>query len=449
MTLTRRNFNQTMLRGLGVAVALPFLESQAWAADPPKKAGKPPVRMAFVSVPNGVNMAHWALPNATTLSPTLTPLKDILADVLIISNCGQDKAKANGDGAGDHARETGTLLTGVQLRKTNGTDIKAGISVDQVAAARIGHLTPLPSLELGIDGAAQAGNCDSGYSCAYTSNISWRTPSTPMLKETSPKAVFRRLFVDVRQGAGAQAAASEIMLRRSVLDLVMNDAKRLSADLGGSDKGKLDEYLDSVRSLEQRVDKFVVGGGEEPTKNKLPAIEVPDGKPEDVDPHIKLMFDLLALGWQADVTRVATFMIGNGGNNRVYSNLGISGGHHELSHHGGNAEKIESIRTIDKYHVEMFTYFVKKLKSIKEPNGTTLLDNCMVLYASGTGDGDRHNHSDLPVLLAGRAGGSIKPGKPIVSKGNMCDLFLAMLARVGATTDSIGDSGKMMELPNG
>ncbi len=444
--MNRRHF----LQGLGVAVALPLLPSaRIWAGEPGKaKPGRPPIRMAFVSTPNGVSTKHWTLPpGGKTLSPTLKPLKDVFDDLLVISNLRHDKANGNGDGPGDHARETGTLLTGVQLRKTSGNDIQAGISVDQVAAARIGHLTALPSLELGLDGSAQAGNCDSGYSCAYSSNISWRTPTTPMLKETNPKAVFKRLFVDVRQGAGAQLGGSEVMLRRSLLDLVMGDAKRLSTELDAPDRDKLGEYLEAVRSLEQRVDKFVIGGGEEASKNKLPDIQIPDGRPTDIDQHAKLMFDLIALAWQADVTRISTFMLGNGGSGRVYSNLGVTGAHHTLSHHGGDPAKIEDIRKIDVYHVELFSYFIKKLKSLKEPNGTTVLDNCMVFYGCGIGDGDRHNHDDLPVLLAGRAGGTIRPGRPLVANGNMCDLFLAMLTRIGAPTDRHGDSVKMLNLP--
>lgn len=437
---------RTMLKGLGCAMGLPLLEQMGWADDPKGKAGKPPVRLGFLMIPNGVNTVNWNLPpragGAAKLSPTLEPLKNVMAELLVISNLHHDKANGNGDGAGDHARETGTFLTGAQIRKTAGTDIQCGQSADQLAASRIGHLTSLPSLELGVDKGGQAGNCDSGYSCVYTQNISWRTATSPMAKETDPRAVFQRLFQDVRQGAGAQAAGGEVMLRRSVLDLVREDAKRLRATLGGSDGPKLDEYLESIRAMEQRIEHAVKNPG---GAKAVPADLKEPEAPKDFDQHVKLMFDLLTLAWQTDTTRVTSFMFGNGGSGRNYANLGITGGHHELSHHGNDPGKVEAIQKIDRYHVELFAYLLEKLKGVKEGNGT-LLDNCMVLYGSGLGDGDRHNHNELPVLLAGRGGGTVNTGRPLAAKGNMCDLFLGMLARAGAPAGQFGDSSGKMDL---
>lgn len=437
-TLTRRD----CLRGMGCALFLPWMESLPFA-NPRRAAGKPPIRMGFLSIPNGVNVEHWRMPNPTTLSPTLQPLKAVLKDVLICQNLRHQKAYGNGDGPGDHARETGTFLTGVQLRKTAGDDIQAGVSIDQLAAQRAGHLTPLASLELGLDGSGRAGNCDSGYSCLYSSNISWRNPTTANMKETDPRAVYKRLFLDLAQSDDQQVRAGEVALRRSMLDLVREDASRLQRDLAGNDRHKLGEYLESVRELEQRIQRF--GLGQASAGIDAPKVDFPEGN--DHVAYTRIMLDLIALAWQADVTRITTFMFGNGGSNRVYRHLGITGGHHDLSHHGGDAKKVEAIRTIDKHLVEQFVYFVEKLASITESDGRSLLDYCMVLYGSGLADGDRHNHSDLPILLAGSGGGSIKPGRVFPANAAMCDLFLAMMARFGTPVDAFGDSTKMLELP--
>jgi hypothetical protein len=429
------------LRGLGCALALPFLQSLP-AADPPGVKGKPPLRVAFLSIPNGVNMDHWRLPGGNKLSPTLEALQPVLKDVLILQNLRHQKANGNGDGPGDHARETGTLLTGVQLRKTDGNDIQAGVSVDQIMAQRAGHLTALPSLELGLEGSNRSGNCDSGYSCAYSSNTSWRSPTTPNLKETDPRKVYKKLFIDVNQSGDQQIQAGEIALRRSMLDLVNADAKRLHQELGLSDKRKLDEYMESVRELEQRIQRFGLGSSQ-PDKS-APKVDFPaDDNHSD---YTRIMLDLMILGFQADVTRISTFMFGNGGSGRVYKEVGATGGHHEISHHGNDPAKIATIRKIDRYLLEHFVYAVQKMSAIKESDGRSLLDHSMILYASGLGDGDRHNHDDLPAVLAGAGGGSIRSGRILNANANMCDLFLAMLGRFGTPVDRFGDSEKIVEL---
>jgi len=422
---------------VGAAIALPWFE--AMAADP-KAAGKPPVRMGFFFIPSGVNVPDWMPKPGAGLPFILEPLKPVADSVLILTGLRQDKSRANGDGAGDHARETGTFLTGVQCRKTSGTDIQTGISVDQVAAGHVGAATALPSLELGIERGGASGDCDSGYSCAYTSNISWRSPTTPMAKETKPKAVFDRMFRGTAPGSAGIDG-----LRRSVLDAVTEDAGKLKAGLGGNDARKLEEYLDSVRALEKRV----AGTAQAAASERLasaPKLDIPD-KTVDYEQHVKLMFELIAIAYQTDSTRITTFMFGNGGSNRAYQNLGVMGGHHELSHHGKDPAKLASIRKINRFHMELFAGLLEKLKAVKEGSGT-LLDNVMLCYGSGIGDGDRHNHDDLPYLLAGKGAGSIRSGRTLAVGKNTpaCDLYLSMLMRMGVNVPAFGDSKMPLDL---
>jgi hypothetical protein len=460
---------RTCLRGLGVAMALPLLETMGWAETPKGKgAFKPPVRTMFIMIPNGVVYENWKFKKEApgVLPRILVPLQPVIGDVLVINNLRHDKAAANGDGAGDHARETATFLTGCQARKTAGTDIQVGQSIDQVLADKIGIYTSLPSLELGIEQGGQAGNCDSGYSCAYSSNISWRTPNTPMAKEINPKAVFDRMFsakknVKPKKGGpdvdaskfASTSGGDEKTLDQSVLDLVLDDAKRLRGNIGGVDQRKLDEYLDSVRALEKRIDhaqKEAADAAEAAAAKKpgtySPTIEVkvPGDKPQNFAEHVKLMFDLSILAFQTDTTRIVSFMMGNGGSNRNYPEIGVSRAHHEMSHHQKDPGKLEDLTKINTHHVELLSYMLQRMKSLNDGKGT-LLDNSMVLYASAIGDGDRHNHDDLPALLAGRGGGTINSGRVIDTNSNMCDLFLAMAARAGCELSSHGDSKKMME----
>ncbi len=465
MKITRRQ----ALKGLGVSISLPFLESLAWAADPKSvKNVKSPIRTMFIMVPIGVVGDNWKFNKATpgVIPKIIQPLAPILSDILVINGLRHDKANGNGDGAGDHAREAGTFLTGTQCRKTSGTDIQTGISIDQAIAQKIGIYTSLPSLELGIEQGGQAGNCDSGYSCAYSSNISWRTPNTPMGKEINPKAVFDRLFsakknvVPMKGGPNIDPRLgqkdSEIpkSLDQSVLDLVLDDARAVRGSVGGVDQRKLDEYLDSVRALEKRIEfaqKEAIQNSIEAANKKpgnySPLIEVnPQVTPKDFVEHVKLMFDLTILAFQTDTTRVASFMIGNGGSNRTYPHIGVSRGHHEISHHQKDPSKLEDLTKINTHHIELFSYFLQKMKTLNDGKGT-LLDNSQILYGSAINDGDRHDHSNLPILVAGKAGGTINTGRIIdTTSFNMCDLFLAMSARAGAVLESHGDSTKMMEI---
>jgi hypothetical protein len=422
---------RSLLRGAGATIALPFLEAMMprglHAATAARKAA--PVRMAFVYVPNGMHMPHWT-PKETgagyALTPLLQNLKDHKGDFSVLSGLACDKARPNGDGPGDHARSLAAFLTCSQPKKTAGDDIRVGISVDQVAATQKGHLTRLPSLELGCDKSMHAGNCDSGYSCAYSANISWRSESTPMPKEVDPKQVFERLY-------GIPKNSDD---RLSVLDSVLGDAQSLQNKLGGADKRKLDEYLTSVRELEARLARIKQDEGK-----ITPPAEKPTGIPKEYGEHMKALADVLVLAFQSDLTRYSTFVFANEGSDRSYKMIGISEGHHGLSHHGGNKSNHEKIAKINQFHLEHLAYLVGKLKAIKEGNGT-LLDNTMLLYGSCIGDGNRHNHDELPLLLFGKGGGTFKPGRHVRYPKDtpIANLYLSMLDRVGINRSRFGDS---------
>ena len=436
-SITRR----TVLRGLGTTIALPWLEAMAPARAMAAQATAAPTRAVFVFVPNGAIMPRWtpdALGADFQLPPTLEPLGSLKKEILVLSGLAHDKARANGDGAGDHARSAAAFLTGAQPYKTSGRDLRAGVSVDQLAAGHVGQYTRLPSLELGCEEGRQAGECDSGYSCAYSSNISWSAPQTPVAKEIDPRSVFTRLFGDPAQAASAQQLARQTAARRSVLDLVARDAADLRKSLGASDQRKIEEYLDSVRSIERRLQDTE----KQNTIQAPPGAAVPVGIPQGHAEHMRLMMDMIVLAFQTDTTRIATFMLANEGSNRPFPSLEVRNGHHELSHHGNSAEKIEQVAKIDRFYVEQYAYLLERLRSIPEGEAT-LLDNSMVLYGCAIGDGNRHQHHDLPVVLAGRAGGAIDPGRHVqyAKDTPMCNLFLSMLDCLGAPDhDRFGDS---------
>jgi hypothetical protein len=400
-----------------------------------------PKRMGFLYVPNGAHMSDWTPKDVGTdfkLPFILEPLEPYREDILILTGLAQDNAHAKGDGGGDHARSLACFLTGTHPKKTDGADIKAGVSVDQVAAGRIGKATRLPSLELGCDRGAQSGNCDTGYSCAYSSNISWRSESTPMPKEVNPRLVFERLFANHKPGEVASSRARRERYRQSILDFVAEDAQQLKSRLGRNDQRKLDEYLTSVRELETRIARAEKGDG--PAEPDPSGMARPLGIPPEFQEHIRLMADLMVLAFQGDVTRISTFMLANEGSNKSYAFIDVPEGHHDLSHHGGDAKKQEKIRTINRFHLTQFAYLLGKLKAIKEGDGT-LLDNSMIVYGSGISDGDRHNHDDLPIVLAGRCGGSIQPGRHVKYPTTpLNNLYLSMLDRLESPTDKLGDS---------
>ncbi len=432
--MPRRHF----LKGLGAAVALPWMESLVSA----KTAVQPPRRMAFLYVPNGKNMADWtpkAVGNEFELPQILSPLKEHRKDLLVLTGLTADKARAHGDGGGDHARALGAFLTGAQPRKTDGTDIRAGVSADQVAAAAIGEKTRLSSLEIGCESGAMAGNCDSGYSCVYSSTMSWRSGTQPLPKEVNPKAVFDRLF-----GGGSTEERAKVRLqRKSVIDLVREDTKEIEPRLAKNDRRKLDEYVTAIRDVETRMDRAM----------SLPEVKAPEGVvrpagiPGSYKEHLQLMGDLLALAFQSDLTRVATFVLANEGSNKPYPFIGVPEGHHDLSHHGNSPEKKGKIAKINEFHVSQFAYLLGKLKSIKEGDGT-LLDNCMIAYGSANSDGNRHNHEDLPILLAGRGGGTIQTGRHLKfpNETPLNNLWLALLQRLDVKVASLGDSTGILGL---
>lgn len=446
--MTNQLSRRTVLRGLGVTMALPWLECMAAAPTTAPAAAlsavgsatpaAAPVRLAYVFMPNGVNYDAWsAKPGAgglLELTDTLEPLAAVRNHVNVLTGLTLQKARANGDGPGDHARSSASFLTGQQARKTAGNDIRNGVSIDQVAAASLGKLTRLPSIELGCEHGPSAGNCDSGYSCAYSSNISWRDESTPMAKIIDPAAAFERLFGDASQ----QAAANERLSRRkSILDFVLAESKSLESTLGPSDRRKLDQYQTAVRELEQRIERARA----ESDAPRLPSTPAPAGIPDTISEHMDLMFDMLLLAFQTDSTRVGTLMLAVDGSNRTFPEIGIRDGHHHLSHHQGNAEMIEKIRRIDRFHVERFARFVRKLADTPESEGS-LLDNSLILFGGGISDGNKHNHEDLPIVLAGRGGGSVATGRLIQSKREtpLCNLYLSMLDRAGCPRDNFGDS---------
>ena len=435
---------RTALRGLGTAIALPLFDSMvrplatATAADSVAAAG--PLRMAFVYVPNGVHMQDWTPKTEGEnfeLPSTLEPLAPFKNDLCVLSGLTQRKAFANGDGGGDHARALASFLTGRQARKTAGADIRIGVSVDQVAATEIGRYTRFPSLELGCDAGQQSGNCDSGYSCAYSSNISWKSESTPMAKEVNPRVVFERLFTNGRPGESAEARAKRQRYNQSILDFVRDDAQSLRGKLGITDQRKFDEYLNAVRELEVRIARADAAAESE----SVAGFTRPAGIPGDYAAHIRLMEDLMVLAFQGDVTRVSTMVIANEGSNRSYPFIEVPEGHHDLSHHGNDEKKHEKIKKINRFHITQFSHLLERLKGIKEGEGT-LLDNCMIVYGSGIGDGNRHNHDDLPIVLAGRGAGTIKSGRHLVYPNNtpLNNLFLSMLDRMHVKCESLGDS---------
>src|SRR5439155_19225552 len=387
-------------------------------------------RMAFVFVPIGAIMEHWTPARDGAeyeLSKTLMPLREVQQDILVLSNFVHDKARPPGDGGGDHDRDPATFLTGAHARKSQ-ADVFIGQSVDQYAAERIGGQTRLPSQELATEPGGQAKKCE--YSCAYSGHISWKTPTVPMAKEIKPRAVFERMFGGKNNPA---AQARRAATRQSILDFVADDTRRLTARLGAGDRQKLDQYLSSVREVEQRLERVAVT-----PDRAAPDLHVPEGIPQTWAEHMRLMYDLMVLAFQTDTTRICTFMLANGGSFRTLEEIGIADAYHRLSHHGKDPEKLDKIQQIDQHMVEQFAYFLKRMKSVPEGDGT-LLDHAMILYGSALSDPDRHNHENLPIVLAGRGGGTIKTGRHVKYNNAfrtkrevpLSNLLLSMLDRMG------------------
>ena len=431
---------RTFLRGVGTTMALPVLESLVPSSlRAATAAAKAPVRMAWVYIPQGAYMPYW-MPQAekTTanyaMSECLQPIAEHRNDLLVLGGLACDKARANGDGGGDHARAGGAFLTGAQPKKTAGLNIRAGVSADQFAAAHVGQKTRFPSLELAIEGYRGSGNCDSGYACVYEHTLSWRDATTPLPNEVNPKLVFDRLFADKPNNPDTIARNK---LRARVLDAVRADVRDLNRKLGGNDRHKLDQYLTSVRELEQQIMR-----AETLSPLTLPDdVSRPAGVPADLTEHIRLMTDLMVLAFQTDVTRISTFMLGREGSEQKYRMVGVTEGHHTISHHQNKPENLARLKAISIYQMQQFAYMLKKLKAVKEGDGT-LLDNCMVVFGSAIADPNRHAHEELPILLAGRGGGSINPGRLVRYAENtpLNNLWMSMLDRFGTPAERIGDS---------
>lgn len=434
---------RTVLRGASATLGLPLLDLMAkrQARGNDEQGAKPPVRLAWVFFPNGTNPEQWESETVGTdwdMKASLEPLRELKSEFSVLSGLAQVNARALGDGPGDHARSAAAFLTGAHPLKTSGANMRVGTSADQIAAEHYGRSTRLASIELGTEAGKAAGSCDSGYACAYSNNISWKTATQPMAKEINPRLAFDRLF-----GNGANAAspeAKDLLLQRSILDLVAEDARQLNSRLGYQDRLKLDEYFTSVRDVEQRIDRMT-----EPLPVDVSRQRPSDEKPEEITAHIRLMYDIMLLAFKTDTTRISTFMLGNEGSNKSYPTIGVTEGHHQLSHHQNDPDKMHKIAAIDKFFAEQFAYFLKGLKETPEGEGT-LLDNCLIVYGGAIRDGNRHDHHDLPILLAGRGGGRFTPGSHVKydKETPLNNLFLSMLDTVGVDMPSLGDStGKL------
>jgi len=450
-----------MLRGMGTAVALPFLESmippsRLLAANAPANAAGPvgevgPRRLAWIYVPNGCDMQTWTPAKFGAnyeLSPTLQTLAAFKDRMLVVSGLVCEKANPNGDGPGDHARANAAYLTGEQPFKTGGANIHLGKSADQAAAEQIGHLTKFASLEIGMEDGRKAAS-DSGYSLSYSHNLSWKNATTPMTKDVNPQSVFDRLFAAGNPGETAEAKARREADQKSVLDAVMQDANRMQNKLGAADRNKLDEYLTSVREIEVRLQRAA---------NSLPP-PIPAGavRPVAYDSstekkvgistssteyptHAKLMIDVMVLAFQADLTRVITFPFADEGSNQSYPWGGADVPHHGTSHHMGDPKKMALLAKINAYHLSLFAYMLEKLDKIKEGN-LSILDNSLIAYGSGNSDGNRHNHDNLPFVLLGKGGNTVRTGRHLDATGTpINNLWLSMLDHAGASDNKLGDS---------
>jgi len=451
---SRRHF----LRGVGACIALPGLESlrtgsalageaaaTATAAPIAATTTGAPLRTAFVFFPNGAIPSRW-WPDGDgsdfTLSRTLEPLGESKPHIQVLGELDHENATAGRDGGGDHARGTGTFLTGVRLNKS-ATDIRAGVSIDQIIAQHVGHLTRFPSLELTCDSGRKSGACDSGYACAYQYNISWKSATAPMTPEANPRLVFERLFGAGKPGERAANLQRRREEQKSVLDFVLEDARGMQRRLDSRDNSKLDQYLTGVREIEQRIERAEQFGVVDP------GVDTPAGVPNDYGEHIQLMYDMMILAFQTDTTRVSTFLLAHDGSNRSFDDIGISEGHHDLSHHQNRQEWIDKVADIDLWYSRQFAKFLKKMEQTEDADGHSLLHNSMIVYGGGNADANRHTHSNLPILLAGAGGGALAPGRTIRHGSRpACNLFLSLADRMGVPNlERFGDStGRLANL---
>lgn len=440
---SRRGF----LRGFGAAVSLPAFEAfrpllaaTAAAREVGTTASGAPLRMAYLYIPNGVNLAKWR-PDGTTegykMGESFAAMEKHRKDFQIFTGFEQKNATAGGDGPGDHARGTAAFLTSARPRKTAGSDIQLGISADQVAANAVAAHTRLASLELSTDGVRKSGNCDSGYSCAYQFNLSWRSENQPMTPEANPRAVFERLFGGGSKSERADSLGQRLASKKSVLDFIQSDAKALHRHLGRTDQHKLDEYLTGVREIEKQIEKAEALGI--PADPGAPA---PEGKPDNYRDHLRMMFDMMVLAFKTDSTRISSFLMAHDGSNRSFGDIGVNDGHHNISHHKGDQDNLKKIAKIDAFYLEQLSYFLEKMKTTEDIDGKSLLHNSMIVYGGCISDGNKHNHNDLPILLAGHGGGAFKPGRHtnLGEDVPLANLYLRMLEEFGVNAKRFGDS---------
>ena len=446
MSISREEVGRrTFLRGLGACITLPGMVSLSGAANVARAGSRgltatgAPLRTAYLYVPNGVIMDKWRPEGFGTdfkLNESMAPLERFRNDLQVVKGFAQVEGNPGKDGAGDHARANATFLTGARPLRTSGANLKVGISADQLAARFLAAETRLPSLELTCERVRNTGACDAGYSCAYQYNISWRSEHLPATPESNPRAVFERIYGSGSREERAVNAARRHAEQKSILDFVQNSARKMEQRLGREDREKLDEYLTGVREVEQRIERVERLGP--PADPGRPA---PDGTPRDYREHIRILFDMMLLAFQSDSTRVASFLIGHDGSNRSFREIGVSGGHHDLSHHGKDAGKMELVSRIDHFYSEELAYFLERMKKAKDADGKSLLHNSMIVWGSGLSDGHWHTHVDLPIVVAGNAGGKFQPGRHVDAGDTpLNNLFVRMLEEVGMPGKSFGDS---------
>lgn len=442
VAFSRRRF----LRGLGVTLALPVLPSLL-----PRLARaetvKAPVRMAFMSIPNGVQQDHWFPTDDFQLNTTMQPLESLKSHFQVISGLDHQHATAGRDGAGDHARASATFLTGARARKTAGSDIHIGVSVDQVAAQKLGHLTRFPSLELSSDMIRNSGSCDSGYACAYQYNLAWSSPSTPVTPESNPRLVFERLFGAGEPGERQQNYVIRQETERSILDFVLEETGDVQRRLGAQDRRKFDEYLTVVRDMEKRLKAAEQFNALPDTKSTTPA-----GVPSEFGDYMQIMYDMLVLAFQTDATRIGTLLLAYDGSNRTFPQIGVSEGHHYLTHNQRSPQLKQKVAEIDKFYITAFANFLEKMSKTEDVDGRSLLDNSMIVYGGAIADGNRHSHDNLPVILAGHGGAGSVGGHGFATgrhlkldRQPMSNLFVSMLNRFGVETKLFGDSTARVE----
>ncbi|MXY17180.1 MAG: DUF1552 domain-containing protein [Acidobacteria bacterium] len=436
---------RTVLRGLGASLALPLLDGMVPAYAALRKTAANPVRRLGVCyVPNGMEMRAWTPAGEGRefdFSQILQPLAPFRSQTNVLTGLADKVAVPRpGEGIGDHARASATFLTGVHVKKTEGADIRAGVSMDQIAARQLGAETQLASLELGVDSVETLGACDAGYSCAYTNTIAWRTATTPLPMENNPRAVFERLFGST-DSTDVAARLARIRQDRSVLDYVGDRVAGLQQTLGPGDRTKLDQYFDAVRDVERRIQM-----AEEQSDREIPLFEQPAGIPDTFEAHSRLMFDLLALAYQTDLTRVGTFMLSREVSGRAYPEIGVPDSHHGCSHHQNDPAKLEKLAKINTFHMQQFAYFLDKLQSTPDGDGT-LLDHSMLIYGSGISDGNIHFHMDLPVVMVGGGGGTLKGGRHLryANDTPLTNLYVSVLGKLGVPVEQFGDSTGKLE----